>query len=117
MAIVYILQKPLFGYGLNNYSAYMTQFNTTNFYFLNPVHNNYLLNWFEIGIVGTICYIVLLFYNVFEIKSFKRVSEIKKSSLLFLVCVIIYNFTGWAFAAPTCIYLLFVALGLLNRKD
>lgn len=117
VAIVYILQKPLFGYGLNNYSAYMTQFNTTNFYFLNPVHNNYLLNWFEIGIVGTICYIVLLFYNVFEIKSFKRVSEIKKSSLLFLVCVIIYNFTGWAFAAPTCIYLLFVALGLLNRKD
>lgn len=117
LAIEYILKKPILGYGLNTYAAKMTTINSSNFYFLNPVHNNYLLNWFEIGLFGAVSYIVLLAYNVLKIKNFKGESSMVKSGLVFLVCVIIYNFTGWAFAAPTCIYLLFASLGMINRAE
>lgn len=116
LAMKYISEKFLFGYGINNYSAKMSTIDATNFYFINPVHNNYLLNWFEVGIGGFILYIVILLYYLIQIQYYKSSSCLKKSALLFVICVIIYNFTGWAFAAPTCIYFLWIAFGLIDSE-
>ena len=116
LALSYIKSNIFFGYGLNNYAAKMTTINNTDFYYLNPVHNNYILNWFEIGLIGLISYIVILMSHIINLKNFKEEEGYKKFSVLFLLCVLIYNFTGWAFAAPPCIYLLWISLGLLDKK-
>lgn len=116
VALFFIFQKPFIGYGINNYAAKMTTINQTNFYFLNPVHNSFLLNWFEVGFFGLIAYIALFLFSIFKVKNFKKLLGLQKTALLFIICVVIYNFTGWAFAAPTCIYFLWISFGLIDRS-
>lgn len=116
LALSYITQRWLLGYGLNNYASKMTTINSSNFYFLNPVHNNYLLNWFELGILGFILYIAIFIAYFLKVKRYKYASGLKKGALLFLICVVIYNLTGWAFASPTSIYLLWISFALIEQN-
>lgn len=116
LALSYIKSNIFFGYGTNNYAAKMTAINSTDFYYLNPVHNNYILNLFEIGAIGAILYILILVAHIINFKNYKSREGYEISALLFLICIVIYNFTGWAFAAPPCIYLLWISLSMLDKK-
>lgn len=56
LAINALSDRWLIGYGANNFTAKMTSINAEEFLYLNPVHNNYILHWFEIGIFGACIY-------------------------------------------------------------
>lgn len=115
LAINALSDRWLIGYGANNFTAKMTSINAEEFLYLNPVHNNYILHWFEIGILGALIYITIFLSSFIYFKYYKSASSFKKAALLFIVCVAVYNFTGWSFAAPSTIYLLWLALGIVFR--
>ena len=100
----YISQNPMTGVGLNNYlDATNRDFSISfkhNFFLNNPIHNIYLLYAVEIGIIGTVIFILFLLNTlVYLIKSrkFKDRIDFKKIKGYALVTLvyIIYNFQGW----------------------
>lgn len=117
IAFQFIIKRFPFGYGVNNYTAVMSSVSTGDFLYLNPVHNNYLLNWFELGVLGFCVYVALFYIYISKVKKYSRLSGYGKAAILFLICTAIYNFTGWAFAAPTCIYFLWIAFGILEGES
>lgn len=113
LAINALSDRWLIGFGANNFTAQMTSINAEEFLYLNPVHNNYILHWFEIGIFGALVYITFFVISFVDFKYYKSTTSFKKAGLLFIVCVAVYNFTGWSFATATAIYLLWLALGIV----
>jgi hypothetical protein len=107
----------IFGYGVNNYTSVTSQIDSSLFIYVNPVHNNYILNWFEVGILGLISFVCIYLSFLAKANRYNSYSTLAKSSLLFLICTAIYNFTGWSFATVPCIYLFWVALGILEKEN
>ena len=117
IAFQFIMRRFPLGYGINNYTVVMRSVSTGDFLYLNPVHNNYLLNWFELGLLGFGLYIALFIVYISKARNYENLSGFGKAAVLFLICVVVYNFTGWAFAAPTCIYFLWAAFGILEGEN
>lgn len=117
LALSFVGKRIFLGYGANNYSTKMMQINSSNFFYMNPVHNNYILHWFEVGLIGAIIYVCIFILYLKKFKTFKNAHSVKKASLLFILCVSIYNFTGWTFATTNCIYLFWMAMGLVDSSS
>lgn len=118
LAFSYISKRMgIIGYGINNYTSVTTGTGLVEFIYLNPVHNNYILYWFELGIVGFVAYIMIYVFSFKQGRKYKEFSQIGKSAFLFILCTLIYNFIGWAFAAPTCIYMLWASIGIVCKED
>lgn len=117
LAFTYIFKRwGLIGYGINNYTSVTTEISTSSFIYLNPVHNNFILYWFELGIFGFLAF-VSCYFVVFKLgRKFNYLSQTGKAAFLFILSTLIYNLTGWAFAAPTCIFMFWVSLGLVNKE-
>lgn len=114
----YIYRNWFWGYGVNNFTATLNSLaGALTFFHTNPVHNVYLLYWFEMGIVGFVLYVYLLMKNAAKIKNFKVMEPMQKGAILVIICVIAYNFTGWACSTVPAIYFLWIAIGLLNNWD
>lgn len=118
-ALIYILQSPLVGHGANNYVDFMytNHFSAYNaiWNFQNPVHNTYLLFWFDLGIGGLITVILMqVKYSIVGVKKCKS-NPIFLSSGAFILISLIYWFTGWAFMKKTIIFFLWTAYGLVNN--
>lgn len=104
IAFKYIKEKPLLGWGLNNYldlsySDHPIRF-YTNFFFNNPIHNAYLLYAIEIGILGSLLFILFLVINFKWYKKNSRYLDINTNNICkgYIVGIIIYsiyNFQGW----------------------
>lgn len=104
IAFKYIKEKPLFGWGLNNYldlSYYDHPIRFyTNFFFNNPIHNAYLLYAVEIGIIGSLLFILFLFNNFRYYKNNRRNissknKDIFKGYIVGIIIYFIYNLQGW----------------------
>lgn len=104
IAMYYISQKPIFGFGLNNYldltyRDFPFEFNS-NFFLCNPIHNAYLLYAVEIGIVGSIIFVMFLINNyryIFKIIKYKskEVTDAVKGYGALILVYMIYNLQGW----------------------
>ena len=118
LALSYIFKRwGIIGYGINNYTSVTTETGNSSFIYLNPVHNNYLLYWFELGIIGLLLYIIIFVCCYRYGKNFKKLKQIKKTGLLFVACVFLYNFAGWSFATSMSIYLFWSALGFVDQES
>lgn len=55
-----IEKYPLFGVGAGNFIVNLPKFRVGNFYWMQPVHNIFLLIWSEIGVLGIIMFLVVV---------------------------------------------------------
>ena len=81
-----IQAHPFLGVGLNNYLLVMSQYDDTAqgmaFYFLNVVHNSYLLIASEIGIPGLLCFLGLPLFALQRAWQFLKMKGDRMLSLL-----------------------------------
>lgn len=72
-----ILEKPLLGRGLSNYTRHLRELNQkTPAYDLQPVHNIYLLTTAELGIIGLLLFLIIIGLTIS--------SSIKLNNLIYL---------------------------------
>lgn len=118
VAWTYIRKNWFLGYGVNNYVATLNSLaGAVSFYYTNPVHNVYLLYWFELGMVGIGIYVYILVKNVMKVGKFNTMTLMQRGAVLVVICTIVYDFTGWACSAVPAIYFLWISLGLLNNHQ
>lgn len=117
IAFEYIKQKPLLGWGLNNYLD-LSYYNhpirfKTNFFFNNPIHNAYLLYAVEIGIFGSLIFVLFLLNGFKKYKKSKNyldenIINILKGYLSGILVYSIYNFQGWGGIQTRSLLLIFI---------
>ncbi len=101
-----IRSNPLFGVGAGNFLVRLMEYRVGNFYWLQPVHNIFLLAWSEIGIIGLLAISGLALGKVMKI-NFK-----KYGWLLFIVIVTGMGDHYWL-TLPQNSWLLAIIFGLL----
>ncbi|MCL5090953.1 MAG: O-antigen ligase family protein, partial [Patescibacteria group bacterium] len=82
-ALNIIKGSPLFGVGLNNFVVSLAkdyQYNSQGIYWLQPVHNIFLLMGSEIGLIGLSIAIIFLFLLVKKLLSCYNCCPVKKNS-------------------------------------
>jgi len=86
IAIKMWLSSPLFGVGLNNFIPRMEEFGNvvTNYRFLQPVHNVFLLVLSETGAIG----VFSILYLVFRVFSKRKISSFSPSILYTLYSIL-----------------------------
>lgn len=80
-AIKMIRSSPLFGVGAGNFVVNLPKYRVGNFYWMQPVHNIFLLAWSEIGILGLIVFLVL------GSEEAKKIDWKKRIFFLMIVCL------------------------------
>ncbi|MGM0880088.1 MAG: O-antigen ligase family protein [Bacillota bacterium] len=120
LAYEYIKEKPFIGHGLNNWSYVNHQnklMNVGSFFYDNPVHNMYLLLWFEGGILllGTFVGVMFIAIRIL-IKKFSRGEPLFEVGLLGAICTaLLYGFTGWGlFNGDQLLYIVFIVLAFVK---
>lgn len=117
IALNYIKEKPILGWGINNYldityNQFPMSFNN-DFFLNNPIHNLYLLYAVEIGIVGLFIFLMIVLKNfVYYIKAKKNLIlkdylMIMKGFILSILVFCIYNLQGWG-GVKSRIFIMFV---------
>lgn len=123
IANYYLKQSPLLGHGLNNYLDMTMRDNPmtfySNFYFRNPIHNLYLLQCVEIGIIGA------LMYGLFLITGLARIIALRNRKNYFVniakgcgsavVVYCIYNLQGYGGLETKILLLCILSLALINN--
>lgn len=118
----YIKQNPFLGYGLNNW-AYVTShiglasaMGYDSFFYLNPVHNVYLLMWFEGGLPLLLSFIGILVKPLHTIiLNLRNVDSVQIGIFGSIIGVIMYSFTGWGLiSGGQLMYCLFLILAFIN---
>jgi hypothetical protein len=105
-AIKMIGKSPLFGVGAGNFVVKLPKFQVGNFYWIQPVHNIFLLIWCEIGILGIIMFLIL---GANKISKFEW-----KRQLWFLIIVGITGMLDhYWLTLPQNSWLLAIILGLI----
>jgi hypothetical protein len=105
-AIKMIGKSPLFGVGAGNFVVKLPKFQVGNFYWIQPVHNIFLLIWCEIGILGVIMFLIL---GANKISKFEW-----KKQLWFLIIVGITGMLDhYWLTLPQNSWLLAIILGLI----
>jgi len=66
-ALKMINRSPLFGLGAGNFVVNLPKYKTGNFYWMQPVHNIFLLAWSEIGILGIVLLVLSLHTKIIKI--------------------------------------------------
>lgn len=127
LALLYIKQKPLFGFGLNNYLD-LTHRDfplsvLSNFFLSNPIHNAYLLYAVEIGIIGMMIFLLFIlkgfiqFFKLIKFKSYYKdtLHEIK-GYLVATIVYIIYNFQGWGGIKTKILIMMFLTSAFIYNN-
>ncbi len=107
-----IVKHPFFGVGLGNYLYAQSIFSTPySYFFLQPVHNIFLLAIAELGIP---LFIVLLFFMIKKLRFYRH-------HTLFLICMLVVVITGsldhYWYTLQQNMLLLAVISGLALQKD
>ncbi|WP_077623338.1 O-antigen ligase family protein [Sediminibacillus massiliensis] len=94
------LKTIFFGIGLNNYTDVVSKLGE-GFEYSNPVHNLYLLNLVEGGILFFLAYLLLLMTVIFKMITVIFKGNFKHAImalcvLSFMAVLCVYNFTGWS---------------------
>ncbi|KKQ31411.1 MAG: hypothetical protein US68_C0004G0014 [Candidatus Shapirobacteria bacterium GW2011_GWE1_38_10] len=105
-AIKMIGKSPLFGVGAGNFVVRLPKFQTGNFYWMQPVHNIFLLMWCEIGALGIIMFLAL---GINKLIGFKW----KKQVWFLLIVGITGMFDHYWLTLPQNNWLLAIILGLI----
>ena len=122
IASYYIKQRPLLGFGINNYldltnRDFPFEFHY-NFFLNNPIHNLYLLYAVEIGLIGASIFIIFLINNFrYLLKSLRckerNVVQYMKGYSISLIVYIIYNLQGWGGIQNRSLILIILASALI----
>lgn len=105
-AVKMVEKSPLFGVGAGNFVVSLPKFQIGNFYWMQPVHNIFLLIWSEVGALGIIMFLVL---SVDKFKKFEW-----KKQLWFLVIVGVTGMLDhYWLTLPQNTWLLAMILGLI----
>jgi len=105
-AIKMVEKNPLFGVGAGNFIVNLPKFRVGNFYWMQPVHNIFLLIWSEIGVLGIIILILSFQSSIFRI--------LKKKNWWFLIIVGVTGmFDHYWLNLPQNTWLLAIILGLI----
>jgi len=105
----------LFGVGIKNYGLALYEIDSErSVYEYEPVHNVFLLIWAEVGAVGFVCFLVLLFYCFFVAWQKKNFASMS----LFAVLVVLIFFDHWLWSLHFGVLLFWGILGvvLLDSK-
>jgi len=88
-------QKPVFGWGLNNFivQAKNYSFGLSDLYIFQPVHNLYLLVMTETGLIGFIFFIVFLTASFFKGAQKNFIITVSLMTIILLGCFDHYFFT------------------------
>ncbi|HEY0828581.1 MAG TPA: O-antigen ligase family protein, partial [Bacilli bacterium] len=124
MAWDYIQRKPLFGYGLNNWSYVSKQLQLSTvpgsniFHYNNPVHNIYLYLWFEGGIILLAGFLFVVISSIISLLKKIRVgNDFEIGLYTSILCVLMYGFTGWGlFNSGQMLYGFYFILALSGLK-
>ena len=101
-----IRENPLFGVGAGNFMVNLPKYQSTGFYWMQPVHNIILLTWSEIGALGLVMFLIL---GIGRLKTFKW-----KKQLWFLIIVGVTGmFDHYWVTLPQNAWLLAIILGVI----
>lgn len=91
-----LLKKDwLFGAGIGNYTKALSETDLRRpWYFLQPVHNVFLLVWAEIGIFGLLFYAAFLAFLLWQ--AFKKNSVLGLSVLAVLAIIMVFDHYLWS---------------------
>jgi len=101
-----IRENPLFGVGAGNFMVNLPKYQTRGFYWMQPVHNIFLLIWSEIGILGIIMFLILGANRL-------RVFNGKKQFWFLLIVGITGMLDHYWLTLPQNTWLLAIMLGLI----
>lgn len=105
-AVKMIENSPLFGIGAGNFIVNLPKFRVGNFYWMQPVHNIFLLVWSEIGALGIVILIFNLQSSIFKI--------FRKKNWWFLIIVGVTGMVDhYWLTLPQNSWLLAIILGLI----
>lgn len=107
--------SPILGIGLNNFTSYMPFLNTLRvpYWFLQPVHNIFLLFTVETGLLG----IGILFIGLFKYINY-LIENNKKNYMLILLAIFLTGlFDHYWFTLQQNMILMFLFLGLSKNKQ
>ncbi|HWS48938.1 MAG TPA: O-antigen ligase family protein [Candidatus Methanoperedens sp.] len=71
-ALKMIKDTPLFGVGLGNFMVKLPSYQGNGFYWMQPVHNIFLLVWSEVGVLGMILFLIFIAEHFLKIKWRKK---------------------------------------------
>ena len=102
-----IKNQPFLGVGLGNFSLKNTRF----------AHNSYLQIWAELGILGLLSWIAIIFS--FLVKGIRSIKKSTASSGLFIagMAFLMHNMIDFSFFEPQVSFLWWVILGLIINND
>ncbi|MCJ7740514.1 O-antigen ligase family protein [Candidatus Microgenomates bacterium] len=94
-ALTMLAQKPIFGWGLNNFivQAKNYSFGLSDLYIFQPVHNLYLLVVTETGLTGFLFFTVLLTTTFFKSMQKNFIVTVSLTAIILLGCFDHYFFT------------------------
>lgn len=115
-----ILDNPFWGHGANNYVDFMYT-NRNDLYravwnYQNPVHNTFLLLWFELGIWGLVVNLLIQINFIKPLFRKKNQDSLSIASATFVLISLIYWLFDWGFMKSPAIYFLWIAYGLAVNK-
>jgi hypothetical protein len=107
MASIRMIKKyPLFGVGAGNFVVNLSKFQSGSFYWMQPVHNIFLLIWNEIGVLGVILGLV---FGANKLIGFKW----KKYIWLLIIVWVTGMFDHYWLTLPQNAWLLAIILGVI----
>ncbi|MDD5527377.1 MAG: O-antigen ligase family protein [Patescibacteria group bacterium] len=109
-----IIEKNwLFGSGIGNYTKALSSSDLKRpWYYLQPVHNAFLLVWAEIGIFGLFFFAALLIYLFLQ--SWKKNNILSLSILVALVIMMMFDHYLWSL--PFGILFFWILIGLIYKS-
>ncbi len=94
-ALTMLVQKPVFGFGLNNFIIQAKNYSLgpPGLYIFQPVHNLYLLVMVETGIAGFVFFTALLIASFFKSMQKNLIITVSLTAIILLGCFDHYFFT------------------------
>jgi len=105
-----VKENPLLGIGAGNFVAKLPQFQTGNsFFWLQPVHNIFLLAWVEVGILG----IMAIGYKLAKYLKYSKLIKNKKNWVILGLFILTGMVDHYWLTLPQNSWLLAVILGII----
>ena len=105
-----VKENPLLGIGAGNFVVKLPQFQkSNNFFWLQPVHNMFLLAWVEIGLLG----IMAIGYKLVKCLEYPKLIKNKKNWVILGLIVMTGMVDHYWLTLPQNSWLLAVILGII----